>query len=420
MGKIYSLAVIGVGSRGGDCYARHCYNRPDRFKVVALCDVSQAKIDKYSAMYQIAKENCFLSEEEFFKEKRADILCVSTLDKDHVRQAIAGLKLGYHILLEKPISDQKEECEELLAAHRKYGGKVCVCHVLRYAPGFVKVGELLDSGVIGRLITIEALEPVGYWHQAHSYVRGNWRRSEDTTPMILAKCCHDLDLLQYYAKSRCESVSSIGDLTFFKAENAPEGAAKRCLDCKYVDSCPYSAKNRYVRSWHDAGDPENSWPYNVITNQLPLTEAALTEAIEKGPYGRCVFYCDNDVVDHQITQMQFENGVTATLTMTAFSHSGSREMRFHGTYGEIRFDSGKNIIELRVFDRPVEVIDMAKLMDGGHSHGGGDEKLIETLYDILEGRATERTSLESSIESHLMGIAAEESRLRGGELIRIH
>ena len=420
MGKIYSLAVIGVGSRGGDCYAGHCFRRPDRFKVVALCDVSQAKIDKYSAMYQIAKENCFLSEEEFFKEKRADILCVSTLDKDHVRQAIAGLKLGYHILLEKPISDQKEECEELLAAHRKYGGKVCVCHVLRYAPGFVKVGELLDSGVIGKLITIEALEPVGYWHQAHSYVRGNWRRSEDTTPMILAKCCHDLDLLQYYAKSRCESVSSIGDLTFFKAENAPEGAAKRCLDCKYVDSCPYSAKNRYVRSWHDAGDPENSWPYNVITNQLPLTEAALTEAIEKGPYGRCVFYCDNDVVDHQITQMQFENGVTATLTMTAFSHSGSREMRFHGTYGEIRFDSGKNIIELRVFDQPVEVIDMAKLMDGGHSHGGGDEKLIETLYDILEGRATERTSLESSIESHLMGIAAEESRLRGGELIRIH
>ena len=419
MGKIYSFAVLGVGSRGAG-YAWYCFKRPDCFKVVALCDVRQERLDRFSKLYQIPQENCFLSEEEFLREKRADILCISTLDKDHVRQAIAGMKLGYHILLEKPISDKKEECEALLEAQRKYGGKVCVCHVLRYAPGFVKVAELLDSGVIGKLITIESLEPVGYWHQAHSYVRGNWRRSEETTPMILAKCCHDLDLLQYYAKSRCKSVSSIGDLTFFKAENAPEGAAKRCLDCKYVDSCPYSAKNRYIRSWHDAGDPKNDWPYNVITNAHPLTEEALLQAIKEGPYGRCVFYCDNDVVDHQITQMQFENGVTATLTMTAFSQSGGREMRFHGTYGEILFDGGKNLIELRVFDKPIEVINMATAVEGGHAHGGGDLKLIETLYDILEGNAPERTSLESSIESHLMGIAAEESRLRGGELIRIH
>ena len=419
MGKIYTFAVIGAGSRGAG-YAWFCSKRPDCFKVVSACDISQEKLDRFSRLFEVGKENCFLSEEEFFKEKRADILCIATLDKDHVRQAITGLKLGYDILLEKPISDKKEECDALLEAQRKYGGKVCVCHVLRYAPAFVKVAELLDSGIIGQLITIESLEPVGYWHQAHSYVRGNWRRSEETTPMILAKCCHDLDLLQYYAKSRCKSISSIGDLTFFKAENAPEGAAKRCLDCKYVDSCPYSAKSRYIRSWHDAGDPKNDWPYNVITNTHPLTEEALMKAIKEGPYGRCVFYCDNDVVDHQITQMQFENGVTATLVMTAFSHSGSREMRFHGTYGEILLDAGKDRIEVRVFDKPIEVIDMAKSVEAGHAHGGGDSKLIEALYDILEGRAPERTSLEMSIESHLMGIAAEESRLKGGELIQIH
>ena len=144
------------------------------------------------------------------------------------------------------------------------------------------------------------------------------------------------------------------------------------------------------------------------------------QAIKEGPYGRCVFYCDNDVVDHQITQMQFENGVTATLTMTAFTQSAGREMRFHGTYGEILFDGGKNIIEIRVFGKPSEVIHMETLIEAGHAHGGGDVKLVETLYEILEGRAPDRTSLESSIESHLMGIAAEESRLRGGELIQIH
>ena len=419
MGKIYTFAVIGAGGRGAG-YAWHCFNRPDQYKVVSLCDIRQEILDRLSTLFHLEKENCFLSEEEFFKEKRADILCVSTLDQDHVRQAIAGLKLGYHILLEKPISDKKEECEALLEAQRKYGGKVCVCHVLRYAPAFVKVAELLDSGIIGQLITIESLEPVAYWHQAHSYVRGNWRRSEDTTPMILAKCCHDLDLLQYYAKSKCKTVSSIGDLTFFKAEKAPEGAAKRCLDCKYVDSCPYSAKNCYIRAWHEEGDPRNNWPYNIITTAHPLTEEALMKAIKEGPYGKCVFYCDNDVVDHQITQMQFENGVTATLTMTAFTQSAGREMRFHGTYGEILFDGGKNIIEIRVFGKPSEVIHMETLIEAGHAHGGGDVKLVETLYEILEGRAPDRTSLESSIESHLMGIAAEESRLRGGELIQIH
>ena len=420
MKKIYTVAVIGVGSRGGDAYSGEFSRHPDKFKVVSYCDVSQVKLDKYSALFNVPKENCFLKEEEFFKEKRADILCVCTLDKDHIRQAVAGLKLGYHLLLEKPISDRWEECQELLAAQKKYGGKVCVCHVLRYAPGFVKVGELIDSGTIGKLVTIESLEQVCYWHQSHSYVRGNWRRSEDTTPMILAKCCHDLDLLQYYAKSRCKSVSSIGDLTFFKAENAPEGAAMRCLDCKYVDTCPYSAKHCYIERWHEQGEPENEWPYNVITTELPLNEKAILKAIQETPYGRCVFHCDNDVVDHQITQMQFENGVTATLTMTAFTEFGGREMRFHGTLGEILFHGTNDTIEIRIYGKKPEIIDIESLIEGGHSHGGGDAKLIETFYDILEGRASERTSLESSVESHLMGIAAEKSRLAGGELVYIH
>ena len=420
MGKIYTVAVIGVGSRGGDAYAGIFFKLHDRFKVVSLCDISQVKLDKYSALYRVPKENCFLSEEEFFKEKRADVLCVCTLDKDHIRNAIAGLRLGYDLLLEKPVSDKREECEQLLAEQKKYGGKVCVCHVLRYAPAYMKVAELLDSGIIGQLVTMESMEQVCYWHQAHSYVRGNWRRREDSTPMILAKCCHDLDLLQYYAKSRCRSVSSIGDLTFFKAENAPDGATERCEDCPHSESCPYSAQNCYICRWHLQGEPENLWPYNVLTPTLPITEDALKKAIHETPYGRCVFHCDNDVVDHQLTQLQFENGVTASLTMTAFTQSGGREMRLHGTKGEIIFSEARNFIEVCLYGQPVQTIQIDQLNEGGHGHGGGDSKLIETLYDILEGRASERTSLASSVESHLIGIAAEESRIKGGELITVH
>lgn len=420
MSKVYTVAILGVGGRGGEAYGSEFIKRPDKYKVVALCDFSEAKLEKYGERFGVEKALRFTDEGEFFKEKRADVLAVCTLDKDHVRHAVAGLKLGYDLLLEKPVSDSREECEELLAAQAKYGGRVCVCHVLRYAPAFVKVGELLDEGRIGRLVTVESLEQVAYFHQAHSYVRGNWRRAEETTPMILAKCCHDLDLMQYYAGAKCLSVSSVGDLTYFTKENAPDGATARCLDCPHKNGCPYSAKRIYIDRWFEQGKPENTWPQNVITTAYPLTEEAIYEAIENGPYGRCVFACDNDVVDHQITQMRFENGVTATLTMTAFTYGGGRETRLHGTLGEILLSEERNLIEVRTFGGEVERIDLADLTEGGYGHGGGDSKLVETLYDILEGNATERTSLAASIESHLMGIAAEESRKAGGNLVKIH
>lgn len=419
MQKIYTVAIIGVGSRGGDAYALEFSKLPERFKVVALCDINPVKLEKYGSMYHIDEAQRFDTEENFFRERRADILCVSTPDKCHIRHAIAGLRLGYDLLLEKPISDDPKELEELLRVQEASGGRVCVCHVLRYAPGFVKAAELLDSGVIGQLVTIESLEQVGYFHQAHSYVRGNWRRSEDSTPMIMAKCCHDLDLMQFYARSKCKSISSVGSLTYFNREHMPEGASERCLDCPHQDTCPYSA-TYYLRNWEERGKPENAWPWNVITTTLPLSEDAIMQAIEQGPYGRCVFACDNDVVDHQITQMQFENGVTATLSMTAFTARGGRETRFHGTDGEIIFSGTNDTIEVRMYGGETKVIELAKLTDGGHAHGGGDAGLVKTLYDILEGNISERTSLAASVESHLMAIAAETSRLAGGALVEVH
>ena len=369
MDRIFTVAIIGCGSRGAEAYGREMFEQKDKWKIVSVCDTNPVKTTKYGAIFAVSEENRFCDEFEFFKKKRADALIIATMDNDHVRQCKRALELGYDVLLEKPITANEEECRSLLEAHRRYGKKVMVCHVLRYAPAFVKLKELLEKKVCGEPVMIDSIEQVCYGHQAHSFVRGNWRNSDETSPMILQKCCHDLDLLQYYAESRCESISSIGDLRFFKAENKPEGAADRCADCKLWKDCTYSAQNIYIGNWKSIGSPENCWPYNAITTAVPQTEENLTEAIKTGPYGRCVFACDNNVVDNQTE----------------------------------------------------EIIDVNTLhFEGGHNHGGGDGGLIHAFYECLCGKESAPTGLEASVESHLMAFAAEKSRLHGGEPYKIH
>ena len=417
--KKYTVAIIGVGNRGGDVYGRLFMQFPEQFKIVSLCDAKEDRLSLFGDEFGVDPSLRFLSEEAFFTEKRADLCVIATQDRDHVRHALAAFRLGYDIMTEKPLSDIATECEELLAAQKKYGGKALVCHVLRYAPAFVKMNELLKSGAIGRLVSIDATERVAYWHQAHSYVRGNWRNRESSTPMILAKCCHDLDLLQYYAGARCKSISSVGDLTFFKKENAPEGAAARCVDCPHKNTCTYSATSFYLDKWAEEGKPTDCWPYTVLA-PVPVREDALVEAVKSGPYGRCVYFCDNNVVDHQITQMTFENGVKATLTMMGFTSVMGRRITFYGTMGEMTLDEKEHAIIVERFGEEPERIDTKIIEDNGYGHGGGDLCLVEGLYDMLEGKATAETSLERSVESHLMGIYAEESRLAGGKLFYVH
>ena len=426
MEKQFTVAILGVGARGGNVYGRLIAGFPEKFKIVALCDIRQERLDAFGKEFNVKEENRFTDEKEFFKEKRADLLVIATQDQDHVRNCLQAFEKGYDILMEKPITDNKEECKAVLAAQKKYGCKALICHVLRYAPAFLKAAELIETGKIGRLIAIDALERVTYWHQAHSYVRGNWRTTKHSAPMILAKCCHDLDLIQYYAGSKCKTVSSVGGLTFFNADNAPEGAAKRCLDCQHVESCPYSAKRLYLDRWKKAYSPEDYWPYNVLT-PAPVTEQSLTKALKEGPYGRCVFACDNDVVDHQLTLMSFENGVKATLTMTAFTtddqsnlYGLGRRMNFHGTLGEIVLDELSDEVTLMPFGEPAQTFKINALGDMGYGHGGGDFYLIKEMYDMLLGNAKNTTALEASIESHLIGICAEESRLADGKLIYVH
>ena len=420
--KIFTVAIIGAGARGVDAYGWQLYDATDKFKIVAICDINPVRLTYASEKFDVPQEGRFATEEEFFKEKRADLLLVTTQDKDHIRHCVKGFELGYDIMTEKPLTDKKEDCKILLDAQKKAGKKALVCHVLRYAPAFLKAMEIIESGKIGRLVAIDALERVGFWHQAHSYVRGNWRTTEQpcgSAPMILAKCCHDLDLLQWYAKSKCKSISSVGDLTFFTPENAPEGAAMRCVDCKHKDTCPYNAETIYITLWKNRGCPVDTWPFNVLI-QPPITEEKLRKAITEGPYGRCVFHCDNNVVDHQLTTMTFENGVKATLTMTGFTAPGGRRYLFHGTYGELLLDEMENRITLWKYQEASETIEINALEDSGYAHGGGDVFLIRKLYDVLCGNVQADTSLEASVESHLMGICAEESRLNDGQLIYIH
>ena len=420
--KIVTVSIIGVGARGGEAYGRYIYRLKDKYKIVSLCDPNEERLEKYGKTYQIEKENCFLDEEVFFKERRSDLLIIATLDKLHVKMAKKALALGYDILLEKPISDSVEELQELNEAAKKTDCKVMVCHVLRYTEMMRKLKEILDSGAIGRLISIDQTENVVYWHEAHSYVRGNWRNREIAAPMIMAKCCHDLDLLQYFTGSKCKAVSSMGSLAYFKKENQPQGAAERCTECPYVDTCAYSAKRIYIDEWKAWGCPASSVPQIMVTDVLPVTEEALMTAIQTGKYGRCVFACDNDVVDNQTMIMQFENGVTATLKMEAFVKRGGRDIRFFGTEGEIEMIESNDTITLRRYadsqDKVWRISEISADMEG--QHGGGDHGIINELYDVLTSENMKsETALEASIESHYMALAAEESRLKGGQLVLI-
>lgn len=411
MKEVLKVAIIGIGSRGADCYGQMMHKDP-RFTITAICDIRKHKVDRFRVEFNVEPSKCFLNEEEFFKEKHGDVCVIATQDRDHVRHCKRALELGYDVLLEKPITPDLNECYELLDAQKKYGGRVIVCHVLRYAPAYIKLDEMLRSGLIGKLINIHAIEQVAYWHQAHSFVRGNWRRKDETSPMIMAKCCHDLDLIQHFARSKFKHVSSIGALNFFKKENQPEGASDRCQTCKYIHTCPYSAYRIYVGRWEEAGCPEVMWPESVVTPVVPLTKEAIIEGYETSNYGQCVFACDNDVVDTQETNILFENGVTANLLMTAFTQGCGRHYMFHGTLGLIDFDELEGTIKIKIFGGKTETISIASLADINGGHGGGDQGIKEDVYKVFALDEPATTTLEESLQSHIIALKAEEDRLK--------
>ena len=412
-----TIAIAGLGSRGRTAYGAILLDMKDRAQVVAIADFDKTRCEIAQKEHNVKSENVFSSVEEMLsKEKLADAVLICTQDRDHVRHALMALDKGYDILLEKPVSPDLNELKSLVKKSKETGRKVLVCHVLRYTPFFQTIKKAIDSGRIGKVATVQALENVRYWHQAHSFVRGNWRRKDETSPMILAKCCHDLDYLIWLCGSKCKSVSSYGSLSYFKAECAPEGATLRCLDgCNAKANCPYDAEKIYLTN-KDTGVLHGNveWPVDVLSENP--TEETIRAAIEKGPYGRCVFHCDNDVVDNQIVAMEMESGATVTLTMSAFTSIGGRTIKVMGTLGDIQGDMHDNIIKITEFGKESEIIDLGREEKDFAGHGGGDQMLIEEFVSLLEGGEVNNTvtTLEVSVESHLVALAAEESRLEGG------
>ena len=421
MNKPITVALAGCGSRGKDTYAPLAERFPEKMKIVAIADIVPEKVEDVKNRYHVPEENCFASAEEMLAQpKLADVMFICTMDKQHVRQAIPALRKGYHLVLEKPISPDLEECREIIRVARECNRKVIVCHVLRYTPFYNKLKELLDSGIIGNIVNVNAFENVGYWHQAHSFVRGNWRNDVETSPMILQKSCHDMDILLWLTGKTLKSVSSYGNTYLFRADKAPEGAALRCMDgCKAKENCPFDAEKIYVTDKATGvAHGHNGWPCDVVT--LHPTVESVYEALKTSPYGRCVYHCDNNVVDHQVVNMLMEDGSTMNFTMCAFTSKGGRYARFMGTEGDIIADMGKNTIEVTRFGKETEVIDVSKLTSDFAGHGGGDSRMVEEFLDNLieGGEPTIRTtSLERSIESHFACMAAEKSRKENGRVV---
>lgn len=402
-----NFAILGLGNRGVvNCNCFFDAGVP----LVAVCDKKQENLDYARRRYGVAEKDCYLSDYEFFKKGRlADLLIIATGDRDHYANAIDALNAGYDILLEKPIADSYERCLEIYNLAEKLHRKIFVCHVLRYAPFFNVLKRELDSGKYGDVVTVNMTENVAFWHQAHSYVRGLWGRVEKSTPMLLAKCCHDLDIISWFmGKKTCKSVSSFGSLDYFKRENAPEGSADYCFECKYKDSCVYDAQKFYQKS--------RAWfvcvPYDMRT---PENISALL-ADKNCPYGRCVWKCDNTAVDHQVVNMLFEGGATAHLTMTAFSADCYREIHVHCTKGNIYGNAEDGILHCRVFGGEKNDIDTGKyVLKGFSGHGGGDALLVSDIIEAVDGKKSGAlTSIADSLESHCIGYAAEKSRLEGG------
>lgn len=407
MEKIVKAILIGAGQRGAQVYGAYALAHPQEICFVAVAEPDRERREAFAAEHHIPAENVYKDWHELLKQnKQADCAFICTQDNQHIEPAMQALELGYHIVMEKPISQHADELISLRDKAQQLGKLVTVCHVLRYTPFFSKVKEVLDSGVIGKVESIQQIENVGYWHQAHSFVRGNWRREDETSSMILQKSCHDMDILLWMAGSHCARVSSFGSLSHFKPENAPAGAPMYCLDgCPSADSCPYNAERIYL---HDTGVHV---PVIRKVVSLENTDESVRRALRSGPYGRCVYHCDNTVVDHQVVNLEFEDGITASFTMCGFTWEGSRTIKVMGTMGQISGDVEENKITVTLFAGGKQTVYHLDADPEGHS--GGDKGFMEDVVRQVRSNGTYagRSQISGSVEGHLIALAAEKSRL---------
>ena len=452
MPKPIRILLLGAGNRGADSYGKYALEHPGQVQFVAVAEPDPARRRLFGEAHKIPLEQRFAGWRDALQAGRfADAVINATPDAEHHASTLAALEMGYDVLLEKPIAPTLPETLEISRSAESQQRLLLVAHVLRYTDLFSKAHEIIRSGRLGQIIHISHSENVSYFHMAHSYVRGNWRNAETSAPMILAKCCHDLDLLYWFLGEKAEILSSVGNLRHFRSENAPQGAPERCTDgCPAAEACPFYAPRIYLDSIPikmavskvdnplistlgslSINQPKlanalgklippirtlteySGWPRNYLSEH-PESDQAVLDALQEGPYGRCVYRCDNTVVDHQVVNMQFESGITATLTMHGHSHEEGRTFRIDGAQATLLGKFGYSHAWLEIHPHlPGRVVryTFPSQVTQDSGHGGGDSALMHHFVQVLRGETSPLTTARDSLESHIMAFAAEEARL---------
>ncbi len=402
------LVLLGAGGRGSSAYGQYALSNPHRARFVAVAEPIAERREAFAHAHGIPPERCYTTWEDLIAAGQlAPGLINATMDRMHVPSTLGALQAGYDVLLEKPMATTAADCVRLVQAAEQHGRLLQICHVLRYTLFWSKVRDIVQSGRLGRVIDVEHRENVSFWHMAHSFVRGNWRNSVESSPMILAKCCHDMDILYWILGSRVRRVSSFGQLSHYRADQAPDGAPLRCTDgCPVQNDCPYYAPRIYLGE-------STAWPVSAISQDLTIE--GRIKALREGPYGRCVYHCDNDVVDHQVINMELEDDTTILFSMQGHSHIDTRTMRYSGTRATLRASELAGEITLYDYVTGNEETVRPGQVKGGH--GGGDLGVMDDYVAALQHPgAAPLTSARASLESHLMAFASEEARVAGAVL----
>lgn len=391
------LAIIGAGDRTRK-YLDYIRLIPHRVRVVAIADPNEMRLGQLASEFSLPSTACFASWEELLDAPISiDAAIIATPDHLHFAPAMAALQRNWHLLLEKPVAQSWEECSEIERLAHERERIVGVCHVMRYFPAYKALKEKIVSGQLGTLISINHREPIGIDRMTHAFVRGIWNKEANSNPLILSKTSHDLDLICWLTDARCGKVASFGSLRWFRKENAPAGSALRCLDCSIEKDCRFSAVDLYLR--------RREWLRHFDVTD----EEGLRDELTHSRYGRCVYHCDNDVVDHQNVIMEFENGVRVTLTLDAFTLDKERTTHVMGTEGEIKCtETGFTHIDFKTGKE--EIADFATAEGSGNYHYGSDHFLVEDFISAIEQNRPMVANLTECLESHRIGFWAEKER----------